>query len=150
MIVYKPYFDRTWQVMAMDASKARSVAGCVQYNGTIYGPANELFTTEEGARLWIMKEYNLAGVYQVSLAQAQEMTEEDAQAFSDLNALAVKNKETLYNRLARLDATTPGDTVARFIIASQIDDIRRAMQLWREGLLCYHEALRTVKEPVTA
>ena len=147
MIVYHAYYENSqWHVGAIDASKARSIGGYLAYNGRIYGPSNELFTTEEGARLWIRKEYNLASMYQVSLTQAKTMTEGDAQIFHDLQEMAAKNKEYLYNRLARLDSTYPENKEERYILADAIHDINRALRLWRDGFLCYHEALKLVKD----
>lgn len=151
MIVYHAYYENSqWHVGAIDASKARSLGGYLAYNGRIYGPSNELFTTEEGARLWIRKEYNLSGMYQVSLTQAQTMTEEDAQSFHDLHEMAAKNKELLCNRLARLDSTEPENKEERYILTAAIHDINRALRMWRNGFLCYHEALKMVKEAVAA
>lgn len=147
MIVYHAYYENNkWHVGSVDASKARSIGGYLAYNGRIYGPSNELFTTEEGARLWIRKEYHLAGMYQVSITQAQAMHEEDASSFHELMAMAAKNKADLYDRLARLDATAPDDTLTRYILADAIHDITRAVTLWRGGFLCYHEALKLIKD----
>lgn len=70
---YAAYYDRGWNILEFDASKARRLpGGSLLYQGWIYGPADECFTDPEGARLWIMKEYHAARAYQVTLEQAQE------------------------------------------------------------------------------
>ena len=69
---YAAYYDRGWNILEFDASKARRIGGDLVYNGWIYGPANECFTSPEGARLWIQKEYSAARAFQVTLEQAQE------------------------------------------------------------------------------
>lgn len=70
---YAAYYDRGWNVLEFDASKARrSPGGHLLYQGWIYGPADEIFTCEQGALLWIEKEYGKAREYQVTLEQAQE------------------------------------------------------------------------------
>ena len=70
---YAAYYDKCWNVLEFDASKARRIGGYLNYNGWIYGPADEIFTCEQGARLWIEKEYGKARAYQVTLEQAQGM-----------------------------------------------------------------------------
>ena len=72
MKVYAAYYDRGWNILEFDASKARRIGNSLEYSGWIYGPANECFTSQEGARLWIQKEYHAARAYQVTLEQAQE------------------------------------------------------------------------------
>ena len=57
MTAYAAYYDKGWNVLEFDASKARRIGGYLNYNGWIYGTANEIFTCEQGARLWIEKEY---------------------------------------------------------------------------------------------
>ena len=69
---YAAYYDKCWNVLEFDASKARRIGGYLNYNGWIYGPADQVFTCEQGARLWIEKEYGKAREYQVTLEQAQE------------------------------------------------------------------------------
>ena len=71
MTAYAAYYDRGWNILEFDASKARRIGGYLSYNGWIYGPANEIFTCEQGARLWIEKEYGKARVYQRTLEQIQ-------------------------------------------------------------------------------
>lgn len=73
MTAYAAYYDRGWNILEFDASKARRIGGYLNYNGWIYGPANEIFTCEQGARLWIEKEYGKARAFQVTLEQAQGM-----------------------------------------------------------------------------
>ena len=68
---YAAYYDKGYKVLEFDASKARRIGGYLNYNGWIYGPANECFTSQEGARLWIMKEYHAARAYQRTLEQIQ-------------------------------------------------------------------------------
>ena len=68
---YAAYYDGGYKVLKFDASKARRIGGYLNYNGWIYGPADEIFTCEQGARLWIEKEYGKARAYQVTLEQAQ-------------------------------------------------------------------------------
>ena len=70
---YAAYYDKCWNVLEFDASKARRIGNSLVYNGWIYGPADEIFTCEQGARLWIEKEYGKARAYQVTLEQAQGM-----------------------------------------------------------------------------
>lgn len=69
---YAAYYDRGWNILELDASKARRIGNSLEYSGWIYGPANEIFTCEQGAQLWIEKEYGKARVYKVTLEQAQE------------------------------------------------------------------------------
>ena len=69
---YAAYYDKCWNVLEFDASKARRIGGCLNYNGWIYGPADEIFTCEQGALLWIEKEYGKARAYQVTLEQAKK------------------------------------------------------------------------------
>ena len=72
MKAYAAYYDRGWNILEFDANKARRIGGYLVYSGVIYGPANECFTSQEGARLWIQKEYHAARAFQVTLEQAQE------------------------------------------------------------------------------
>lgn len=72
MSAYAAYYDKCWNVLEFDASKARRIGGYLNYNGWIYGPADEIFTCEQGALLWIEKEYGKARVYQVTLEQAKK------------------------------------------------------------------------------
>ena len=69
---YSAYYDKCWNVLEFDASKARRIGGYLNYNGWIYGPADEIFTCEHGALLWIEKEYGKAREYQVTLEQAKK------------------------------------------------------------------------------
>jgi hypothetical protein len=70
---YAAYYDNNgYKILEFDAKKARRIGGYISYNGWIYGPANEVFTDREGARLWIIKEYGAARKYQVTLEQAQK------------------------------------------------------------------------------
>lgn len=68
---YAAYYDRGYKVLEFDASKARRIGNYLEYNGWIYGPADEIFTCEQGALLWIGKEYGKARAFQVTLEQAQ-------------------------------------------------------------------------------
>ena len=70
---YAAYYENGWKVLEFNASKARRIGNYLEYNGWIYGPANEIFTCEQGTRLWIEKEYGKAWAYQVTLEQAQGM-----------------------------------------------------------------------------
>lgn len=71
MTAYAAYYDKGWNVLEFDASKARRIGGYLVYAGTIYGPANECFTSQDGARLLIQKEYHAARAYQRTLEQLQ-------------------------------------------------------------------------------
>lgn len=70
---YAAYYEKGWKILGFDASKARRIGNYLEYSGWIFGPADEVFTCEQGARLWIEKEYGKARAYQVTLEQAQGM-----------------------------------------------------------------------------